>query len=235
MKTIMTYNELNEGLFFNKFNKLQKKVLDELGVNLYFAATFSTAITALFPFFDTLVKTSEIKNTITDTDIVLIVICGLTIMLKESKENIEKLQNVINERGLSALVENFIKSLKNITKLFEKIGDVLGRTINGLIDMFSYTALFVPFLVGLMDVIKLYKIGFDNFDDIMTNPKGASLSTALGIITISLKHITNMVVKRIKRNIRSKKTPSHSNEVVQKFENNIEQICENYFISFSQL
>jgi len=235
MRTLKTYNEINEGLFFNKFSKLQKKVLDELGINLYFAATFGTAITALFPFFDTKVKTSQIKNTITDTDVVLIVICGLTIMMKESRENIEKLQNVVKERGLSSLVDNFMDAMKNLTKLFEKTGEILGRTISGVVDMFSYTALFVPFLVGLLDVIKLYQIGFDNFDEIMTNPKGATISTTMGLITISLKHITNMVIKRIKRNIKNKKTPSLSNEVVQKFENNIEQICENYFISSSQI
>lgn len=233
MENIKTYNtfnnEINETLFFNKFDKIQRKIKKDLGINLYFSATFGTSITALFPFFYTLVKTGKFENTISETDIVLLVFCGLSILIKENKENIEKLKNAIDERGLTYLIDNVKNTLKNIFNLFTKICKILGKTIAGLIDMFAYTALFVPFIIGLTDVINLYKINFDNFNNIMTNPKGIIISTSIGFITITLKHIVNIVVKKIFRKSKNKKIPLQNNDIVQSFES-IEIICENYFL-----
>jgi len=51
MKNMKTYNELNESFLFNRFDNIQKKVTKDLGINLYFSATFGTAISSFFTFF----------------------------------------------------------------------------------------------------------------------------------------------------------------------------------------
>lgn len=229
MKNIKTYNEMNETFLFNKFNRLQNKVKSDLGLNLYFATTFGTVITAMFPLFSKLVKTGKFTN-ITDTDIVLLVFGALSIILKENSQNIEKLKNAINERGLSEIIKTVTINIENILKLFKNIATTTGKTINSLVDMLSYTALFVPFLLGLLDVIELYKINFTDFNKVMLNPTGIVLSTSVGVLTITLKHIVNIIMRKIFRKIKSKKTPSQINDVVQFFES-VEIICENYFLS----
>jgi len=230
MQKLKSYQELNEGLFFNKFNKVYQKIKSELGLDLYFSATFGMAITALFPFFDKLVKTSEFTNTLSSNDVVLLTVCALAVILKESKSDIDKLKSMVQEKEVGGYLGLFTKAINNLGKLFSTITTNIGKGVQGVIDMFSYTALFVPFLVGFLDVINLYKIDFDNFDEVMTNPKGAVISTSIGALTISLKHIINMILKKIKRSNKNKKTPqSDDHSVAQKFES-VEKIFENYFL-----
>jgi len=64
--------------------------------------------------------------------------------------------------------------------------------------MFSYTALYVPFLIALLDMANLYELGFDNFQTDVT-ALGFSLSFGIGVVTITLKHFLNMLVKKMTR------------------------------------
>lgn len=230
MKNMKTYNELNESFLFNRFDNIQKKVTKDLGINLYFSATFGTAISSFFTFFSAIVKTGEVKINLSDTDIVLLVICSLAILLKENKQNIEKLKNEISERNLSDLIEKFVNTLQNIFKLFKSISETMGKVVNNMVDMFAYSSLFVPFLIGLLDVINLYNLGFNDFNNIMTNPKGTIISASIGVLTLTMKHVINILMKKIARKSKSKTTPLQSNDVVQQFEN-VEKIYENYFFN----
>lgn len=227
MRTLKTYKELNEGLFFNKWYKTQKVLTKELGINLYCAATFGTSVSALYPFFDSIVKNTE-SYQLSQTDIVLLSICAIAILLKESKDNINKLMTVIKEKNLSEVLNIFINTLKNFTKLFESIAEQFGKTIKGMMDMFAYSALLVPFTIGLIDLINLYKLDFQTFSNVMTTPTGSLISTGIGVLTLSLKHIISYLIKKINRLLKSKKAPELSNPVVQSFES-INKIYENYF------
>ncbi len=231
MKNYKTYTEeLNEGLAFNKYGKLQNKVVTELKLDLYFMTTFGMAITALYPLFDSLVRTGEITTSVSSTNVVLLTLCALSILFKESQSDINKMIVVIKEKNLSEILDKIINTIKNVSKLFNVISDKVGKTITGLVDMFSYTALFIPFLLGLLDVIKLYELDFSEFDQIMTDPKGASISASIGLLTISMKHIINFLMKKITRTSKNKKTPLSGNEFVQKNENfTVDKIYESYF------
>jgi hypothetical protein len=227
MKTYKTYTEINEGLFFNKYSKLQTNVIAALKLNLFFVSTYGSSVAALYPFFESIVKNTEIKS-LSGTDIVLLTICAISILLKENKDNITKMMNVIKEKNLTEILNSFIKVLGNFSKLFSNISTQFGKVIDGLSGMFAYVALLVPFTVGMIDVINLYNINFSSFDTIMTNPKGAVISTGIGVLTLSLKSIINILIKKINRALKSKPTPSYNNSVVQSFES-VNKIYENYF------
>jgi len=226
MRTLKTYNQLSEGLFFNKWYKTQRLVTKDLGINLYCVATFGTSIAALYPFFESIVKNTEMYK-LSDQDIVLLSICAVSILFKESKDNINKMMTLIKEKGLTELLDKFISTLKNFTKLFETIATTFGKTIKGMMDMIAYTTLLVPLSVAIIDVINLYKLDFNTFDKIMTNPVGALVSTGIGVLTISLKQIISVIVKKINRLLKSKKTPEIPS-VVQSFES-VNKLYENYF------
>lgn len=233
MKTLKSYNELNEGLFFNKWHKLQTSVTKELGLYLYFITTFGTSVTVFYPLFESLIKNTDMPK-MSDSDIVLLTICSLSILLKENKTEIGKMLNVIKEKNLKEILDSFTKILSNITNLFSNIAVQFGKSIKGLMEMITYTSLLVPFMIGVSDIINLYKIDFNSFDQVLTNPKGALLSTVVGVLTVSLKHIISMLVKKISRNIKSKKTPENSNDVVQQFES-VDVLFENYFTTDSSV
>jgi len=228
MENIMNYSELNESLFFNKYSKIQKKVTNDLKLNFYFMTTFGTAIGALYPFFDKLSKTGEITYTFTPTDIVLLTICALAIIYKESKTKIDQLVSLLKEKGLGGFIEKFKEIIQNLGNLFKNVAKTIGKSIEGIVDMFLYTALFVPFIIGLIDVIELYKINFATLEQILINPKGAAISTSIGVLTLTLKHIVNIIIKKITRKSKSKNSHIEPNDVVQSFES-VDNIYNDYF------
>ena len=167
-------------------------------MNLYFISTFGTSVAALYPLITSIVKNTEITP-LTTTDTVLLSICALAITFKESKTEIDKLMVIINEKGLQKTLERIQYFLKNFTKLFSAIAKSTGKVINGIVDMFAYTALLVPTTMGLVDLINTWKINFESFEQIMVNPTGFAISTGIGIITITVKHLIGVLVKKIKR------------------------------------
>jgi hypothetical protein len=211
-------NFINESFLSNKWKTLQDKVLKDIGINFYFIATFGTTITALFPLFEKLIRTGDFENTITSSDIILLVICALAILFKENTENIKKLKLILQEKGIINLMHSIKDNIQNIFNLFSKISKIFGKTLSGLSDMFAYTAFFVPTIICIMEFLNLYQIGFNEFSNLLIDPKGVAIATSIGIITISTKHLINLIYKKIKRKNKSKKTPSFSNEFVQNFE-----------------
>lgn len=227
------YNDfVNEAFINNSWKNTQQKIINELNIDLYFVSTFGTIITAFYPFFYNLISNSNFSYNFTTYDIVLLTIGAIAIITKESNESIKKIKEKLKEKGIDKFLDKIIFILENITKLFKEISKIFNKSITSFVDLFSYTALFVPAIVGLMDLVNLYKLNFDDFSKIIIEPKGAIISSTIGVITVSLKHIINFIYKKILRNIKNKKTTSYKNEVVQKFENkNVELIYENYFNS----
>ena len=85
-------------------------------------------------------------------------------------------------------------------------------------------------IVGITDFVQLYELDFNDFSQIMNHAKGAMISTSIGLITITLKQVLNMVYKKVGRLLKSKKTPIQGNEVVQKFEHvDVDLLFESYF------
>jgi len=225
---MIKYIKYNESLFFNKWNTLQKKVLSDIGINLYFVSTFGLSVAAFYPFFDNIIKNSNIKNTFTSTDIILLTLCALSILFKENKSNIDKLRTIISEKGLKEYLPIFISTITNIEKLFKNISINFNKAINGLSDMFSYTAILVPFTIGLLKFIELYNVGLENFNDILINPVGISISLGIGVVTLSMKHLINMLLKHINRGEKKFVPKKYNNEFSQSFES-VDMIYENYF------
>lgn len=215
---------INEGLEINRYQKISKKIIKDLKVNLYFISTFGTAIPALCPLITSIVKNTEIMP-LTTTDIVFLTICALATAFKESKSEIDKLMLIVNEKGLQKPLEKIQYFLKNFTTLFSAIAKSTGKIINGMVDMFAYTALLVPTIMGLVNLINTWKINFDSFDQIMVNPTGYAISTGIGIITITVKHLIDVLVKKIKR-LTTKKEAQLKNPVFTGESLNVDKIME---------
>jgi len=191
-------NLIVEKININKYNKSYNKILKELNINFYFITTFGTSIVAYFPIFEELVKNSNLNIKLSQSDIILLSICALAVLFNENKQNITKLKSLIEEKGYLELLQKFIDFITNINLLFKMIAKNTGKSLITLIDMFSYTALYVPFLLGLFDLIELYNVGLDTFTQ-TTTTSGLLISTGIGVLTISIKHFLKMLIKKINR------------------------------------
>jgi len=199
LKNINGFNsEVNEKLNISRYRNIFQKTIKELNLNFYFISTFGTTIPVFYPIFEKLVKNNNLELKLTTTDIVLLTICAIGVLFNENKQEITKIKNILTEKGFSELIDKAVEFVKSINNIFSAISKNTGKILITITDMFSYTALYVPFLIALLDMINLYELGFDNFKADMTT-LGFSLSFGIGVVTISLKHFLNMLIKKISR------------------------------------
>jgi hypothetical protein len=179
------------------------KVTKELKINFYFFASFGTILPILFPIFDKLVKNEKLNVSVSDSDIVMLVIFVIAVLLNENKEEIAKIKSLLKEKGLSEVAEKGLSFFKNSKELFTSIGKQFGKVILNFTDLFSYTIIYVPLFLGLFDLIELYELGFSDFTPDVTT-KGFFISTGLGVLTITAKHFIQMLIRKMGRLMKRK-------------------------------
>lgn len=190
MKYIKEYNEyINESSVF-------KKTIKELNLNFHFFAIFGTTIPTFFPIFEELVKNQKLNVTLSESDIVLLMICAFAVLFNEHKEKIQKVKDILKERGILKFLKKFISVITDIKRIFKSVAKSFGNIVNTLVDMFSYTALYVPFFLGFLDLIKENPVTLDGFT---ISGAGFALASGIGVGVITLKHFIQKLLKKISR------------------------------------
>jgi len=65
--------------------------------------------------------------------------------------------------------------------------------------MLSYVALCVPFTIVLIDIINNFGMTFAQLSDVISNPTGLAIATGVGIVTITLKQLITLIIKKLIR------------------------------------
>lgn len=183
-----------------EYGSLLKKVLSDQKSNLGFIFTFGTAITAFFPIVESFIKSS---GTNIDFDIKLTVInltiCAVAIALKEPKESYKNLFEDLRLQGTYGLLKPVVAILNIFRKIFSKISEKTGKIVNDIVDMFAYTALFVPFALVISDLIFTHSITMDGFISALTGDwLGKLMSFGVSFGTIGAKHFTIDLINKLK-------------------------------------
>jgi len=189
---------ITEKLNISKYSTIFSKIVKELKLNLYFITTFGTTIPVFFPIFQQLVKNSELNLKLTQSDIVLLTICAIGVLINENASELNKIRTILNEKGIGELVDKFVSFIKNINNIFSAIAKNVGKVVINIFDMFGYTALYVPFLIAIFDMIESYNIGVSTFGENFST-MGFTISTGFGVLTITAKHFITLLTKKIKR------------------------------------
>jgi len=145
---------LLEGININKYQFATKKLMSEIGFNIYNVGTFGVSITALYPIIQNLMTTGKfvIPNTI--ENVVLLTICAVTVLVKENKEKAKKLIDYAFSKGVTQKDLDTVINIITTTKgLFSEIAQNFGKVISTFSEMLSYTALLVPFSMVLNNLI----------------------------------------------------------------------------------
>lgn len=155
IKTFTEYNNdylCNENLSINQYQYMVKSVLKEIGVQLYFAATFGTALTVLIPMVNNIMIKEQVD--ISTKDIILITIFVISVLCKESKEKVAIIYNKIKEKNIDEnILDKIVNVFRNLNTIFMEIALLLGKTVEKFSDMLVYTSVFVPFISIISDVI----------------------------------------------------------------------------------
>jgi hypothetical protein len=202
------------------YQKVAKKVISDLKLNVSLVATFGAGIGALYPVVQGLMENMNLDSFIlTPESIVLLTLSSVTIaylqekkfksaeeedqLTKDSKSMLEELKM----KGFgNGIVKKLIKSLESVKNIFSIIGKHLGAVVGSIIDMFAYTSLLIPIMNGVMFIINKYDLNLE------TLPQNF-LGLAVGVGTIIAKHGIVEIINRIKN-----KFPINPKEVLDDIE-----------------
>ncbi len=219
-----------------EFQRVEKKVLSDLKINLEFIATFGAGINTFYPIVEGLLF-NQGNIEVTTEGTVLATICAIAIIYleekkarnpKEEKEITDASKSMLEELKLkgigNGIVKRIIKAFKSIQNIFSKIGKYLGKVALGFTDMFAYTALLIPVMNGINAIINQYDL---NLETIVQNLMGVGL----GVATIVAKNGIVEIVKRLKDKISDKK----KKEIIKDIEQDSEDINEPIIKKFGEL
>ena len=185
MKKIKNFNDfLVEGFNVNKVQFLYKRILNSIGVKLYYASKYETVMIALLPVVDNLINAEGYIFDKSNSNIVLIMLYATAILTHESTDKINKIHEIIKKHDISDIeVQYLINGLNNLRYIFSLIAK--DRNIESFHDMLKETDFLIPFLhvinhmivnnrlninmfTGRFDVIKNY-LGQKGFDLLIHN------------------------------------------------------------------
>lgn len=220
-----SYSKINE-TDQNSIKKIIKSISKDLNINLKFISTFGFAISGLYPIVEGLMKNMDITSIeITPRSIVMISLSAIAVIYLEEKDSKlngeERLEmeretkSLLMELKLSGIGNGIVKkiseSIKSIKNILNIILKHLGKAIESIIDMFSYTSLLIPVLNSVTYIITKYKF---NIDDLIYNLSGISM----GLVTIAVKQGVSEILKKLNISDSSKK------EIINDIDKNYDQI-----------
>ena len=189
---ISIINGINQkGLILERIEEkdsITKKTLMDLGGIIDGTFTFGTGITAMLPAVKEMM--SGTMPTITEQDVILLYITAMWILVGKHKDKVQKLMEVIREKGLTSGLSVVLDFLKSVENIVIKIGESLGYTANSLADVVAFTFLAFPILDGLLFLINQGLIH-------PGSPAGYLKSVLVGVGIIGFKNVFNHIIKKL--------------------------------------
>jgi hypothetical protein len=203
--------------FINEFNNqvlteskddsesILKKIISDLNLNFRLVSTFGFGIGAFLPIVNQLMKNMDLSSVeLTKETIVLLTLTAISIifleerkpkdpqeedeLIKDSKSMLEELRM----KGIGdGIVKKVISCLKSTKSIFMIIAKHLGAVVGGFMDMFAYSAMMIPIMNTLSNVINKFDLNLD------TMPQNFLMLTA-GVGTIIAKHGISYLLKKLK-------------------------------------
>lgn len=188
-----------------KYESSRKKIFSDLRLNGNLSLTFGTGINALYPVVSNLLKNMNIASIeITTETIVMLTICGFSIIYLEEKKYRNSKEEEVLRKDIKSMLEELKMSgigngiVKKITELFKSFVNIfnviykhIGNAVVTFIDMFSYVAILIPIINAISYIIGKYELNMDTF---LLNFKGL----ALGLGTIVAKRGIEYILRKIK-------------------------------------
>lgn len=194
-------NEMDE----NSIKTIVKSILNDLGINLKFVATFGFAISGLYPIVEGLMKNMNLSSVeLTPNNIVMITLAAVSVIFIEERDsrlndkqklNLEKdTKSLLTELKLNGIGNGIVKKLVQSLKSIKNIANIIlkhsGKAIESIVDMFAYTSLLVPILNAVNFIINKYDL---TMDTLIQNLSGIGM----GILTLIVKHGVKEILKRL--------------------------------------
>jgi len=167
-----------------KYQTEYNKIFRKLNINFYSISAYNLSIIYLCVFLHRLHESKDV------TSIVLLITCAASLILREDKQNVIKLISYAKEKGIEQEdIDEVVTKLLSFKTLFTNVSVKFGKKIDNLIDMISYTELFIPFMTIIISLVdqKMIDIEF------ISNPTFSELT----IYDEKYKYLLNRILHKL--------------------------------------
>lgn len=179
-------------MIFFKSEETKKKVnniINQLAYEYKFVFVLAPTVRGFFPIVEQLLVNGSTDIVVSKESIVYLIIATLAQVLDKPVSEIKGLLKEIKERNLDpylSKIKKVIIAFKQTVNFFLK---KTGMITKNYLELFSYTALFVPFALTFSQIIASSGISLDEFISAFTKDFGGKvISTSFGIGAFTLKH-----------------------------------------------
>lgn len=165
---------LKEETSGNEDNGVFNKILEELGIGTKFIFQFGTGIGAFIGPVTSLLNNSGVV--VSKEDVCLLIITSLAIVISNSKEDVSKLINEVNERGLSDYLPDISRFFLRVKDLMVYVAKQLGVVVYTLSDVLGFTFMLVPSMDVLKTLINNHSVSFSDLKRLVFGLSLATLS-----------------------------------------------------------
>lgn len=169
-----------------KSKSIVSDIVEDFKLAPRFIFTFGTGISALYGPVQKLLEGSGFS--LSEYEIYLLIITAIATLINES--NASSLVDTVKEKGLYASMEATIDYIKNSKKIINSVTkNVLGTTYS-LTDILGFTALLVPTMNLMSDIISDYGVTSKTLTVML---KGVVLSSSIYGVKSIVKRIKNKI------------------------------------------
>ena len=190
-KKLNTFNVdmILEKSTFSSYKTIQHKVLKDYGSQLYFIATFNSAIVSMYPIIEQVLN-SDLNIHISNYQLVLLTIFAIAEILHVNNEGIQDIKRRLKEDHYLIHLQRVKDTLFSVEKIVKVVAKTIGKTISLFIDMLAYVTIMVPINDALIEIINK-----DGLNMSLLSNKILGLGIGLGILT--LKNITVKILDKL--------------------------------------
>jgi uncharacterized membrane protein len=180
-------NTLMESILKEENNKsIIGDIVDDFKLAPKFIFTFGTGIGAFYGPIQKLLEGSGVV--ISEYEIYLLIVTAIATLMNESDSSL--LVKTLKEKGLYSSLKDVMEYIKNSKKVINSVTkNVLGTTYS-LSDILGFTALLVPTMNLMSDIINDYGITSNTLGTML---KGVILSTSVYGVKSIVKRIKNKI------------------------------------------
>ena len=185
---------INENLKMN-VNPTLKEVMSQLKTNFNFIMTYGVGISGFIGPVKSLLQNKGLQ--VTDYDVTLLVIVAIYILLSKPKEEIDEVVEKLKENGLEKEISPVLDFMSKTVNFFKVFGSRFGYTINGLLDILSFTFLSAPVLDFIKNVVLEKNFNINNVQELLTGV----------LLAISSHGLKSLINKKITKENNLKESP----------------------------
>lgn len=206
--------QVNESKSWSNFKSISSKLSKDIKFNFGLVATFGVGIKVMLPVISKFIQNGTFNFEMNEENLILLTITVVSIFYLEetankagdevnadgeksvvTKRDAQTMLEELKMRGIGqGIVKKFVSALSAISKFFKMLFRGTPYVVNGLLDMFGYTALMVPCMNALSSFIGKYDMTIETISANL-------LSLGVGVGALLAKQGVSWLVKNISKGL----------------------------------